>query len=527
MRGRLPRQALPMLAAAALLLPAIIVLSLWFGNLQSQQRQDVERDALGSARQILALADAETMANRRILRLVAASPAMRDMAELDEVLERLVRNNRGWTAMAVRDPRSGKILLERADEPGMAALRPLPRLLPSDTGVEGVFADGRHCPCVVMHAMVPGRPSHVLTLYVSPQRYQDILERNTAGTALTGLFDGSGRFAGRSIDFTKRVGTPGTPYVLRAIRRGGEGFYRGVTWEGLENYTAYVASPDTGWSAHVAVDSAEIDGPRSWANVAIAIAILAALVLAAGLMFYAANETRARRRDEDRLIAMQKAEAISRFTGTTVHDFRNILAVVEAGVRLIERHTEEPQTLARAGAIHDAVVRGKRLVNQLLSFVKGDGAEVRALDLEGILSGVDALLGQSLGNGIEFSWIVADDARFARANADQLELALLNLATNARDAMNGKGEFAIEVTRDGEMAAIAARDTGPGIPAHLRERIFEAFYSTKRDGEGTGLGLAQVAGAARQAGGRVVLREVPGSGACFVIYLPLAEVPES
>jgi two-component system, NtrC family, sensor kinase len=89
--------------------------------------------------------------------------------------------------------------------------------------------------------------------------------------------------------------------------------------------------------------------------------------------------------------------------------------------------------------------------------------------------------------------------------------------------MDGSGTFFVDVTREGDAVAIAACDTGPGVPTALRERIFEAFYSTKGDGKGTGLGLAQVAGAARQAGGRVELKDSPEGGACFVIYLPRAE----
>ena len=135
------------------------------------------------------------------------------------------------------------------------------------------------------------------------------------------------------------------------------------------------------------------------------------------------------------------------------------------------------------------------------------------------------MLAGSLGSGIAYKWSVADDARHARGNADQIELALLNLAINARDAMDGKGTFTIEVTREGETVAVAACDDGPGVPPALRSRIFDAFYSTKGDGKGTGLGLAQVAGAARQAGGTVELKEAAGGGACFVIYLPAEEPP--
>jgi signal transduction histidine kinase len=223
---------------------------------------------------------------------------------------------------------------------------------------------------------------------------------------------------------------------------------------------------------------------------------------------------------------MQKAEAISRFTGTMTHDFRNILSVIDAGVRLILRHTEEELTVKRANAIGEAVERGNRLINQLLSFVRGDGAQVTALDLTALIGGADDLLERSLGDGIAFTWHVDEDARYATGNADQIELALLNLAINARDAMDGSGEFSIVATRADDMCEIRACDNGPGVPSALRGRIFETFYSTKGTGKGTGLGLAQVAGAARQAGGKVALREREGGGACFVICLPFGTPPD-
>jgi signal transduction histidine kinase len=307
--------------------------------------------------------------------------------------------------------------------------------------------------------------------------------------------------------------------------RGGAGFYSGVTLEGVENYTAFAKSPVTGWSGHVAVERSAIDNPRSWANAGVAAAVLAALALAAGLLFYAAYETRRRRVEEHRLLGMQKAEAISRFTGMMAHDFRNILAVIDAGVRLITRHTGEPDTAKKAEAIGTAVEKGKRLINQLLSFVRGDGAAVEQVDLKRCLDEFAELLARSLGDSIALHWSVAEDARDVCVNPDQLELALLNLAINARDAMDGTGEFSIHATRHEDLAEIAVCDSGPGVPAALRERIFDAFYSTKGDGKGTGLGLAQVAGAVRQAGGRVEIRDNPAGGACFAIYLPLANLP--
>lgn len=523
----IPRQTLPMLAAAALLLVAITVLAVWFNAQQDEQRRNVERDALDHARQVVMLADSEANASGRILSLLSTSPAMADNAQLAAAFKRQLTRNPGWRALVLRDAKSGQVLLELPDDDRsrQQPLRALPAAAITATRAEGVFRDGRFCPCVIVHAPVPGS-SRVLTLYMDPKLFQDMLPRQKV-RGLVAVVDDHGRFLGRSLHFADRVGLPGSVYLRRAVAVGGEGFYPGVTLEGRPNYTAYYTSPQTGWSGHVAVDSSEIDNPRGWANASVVMAILAALVLSVGLSFYAVYETRRRRLEEARLVGMQKAEAISRFTGTMAHDFRNILSVIDACVRLIVRNTDDEQTAKRAQSIDDAVERGNRLVNQLLSFVRGDGAEVGPLDLRKCIGSADELLERSLGEGIVFRWTVDEDARHVRVNADQFELALLNLAINARDAMEGRGEFTLTVTREDAFAAIAACDTGPGVPAHLRERIFEAFYSTKGDGKGTGLGLAQVAGAARQAGGRVELKDSPAGGACFVIYLPLEDASAS
>ena len=529
--GRLARQSLPMFAAAALLLAAIVALAVWFQAQQQSQAHEVEGRTLETARQTLALADAEVTADARILEVLAGSQILLwgDIPSYRTRVARVLDENPDWTALMVRDTAAGgKTVMEvgRAAGDPAAALPPLPQAFSKGTLVEGVVRNGRYCPCVVVDAAAPAPAHYALTLFIKPDTFQRILLAHAPPPTISGLADRQGEFVARYPSFEERVGRPGSTFLRQAVARGGEGLYPAVTLEGYRNYTAFTTSPVTGWSAHIAIAPSRIDTPRTFATASAATAILAAMLLAAGLLLFAIYEMRRRRREETRMIGMQKAEAISRFTGTMAHDFRNILSVIDAGVRLIVRHTEEEATTKRATAIGDAVARGNRLVNQLLSFVRGDGAEVQALDLALCIGGADELLAGSLGEGIEFTWHVEDDARHACANADQFELALLNLAINARDAMDGTGRFTLNVTRDGEWAAVKACDSGPGVPPELRERIFEAFYSTKGDGKGTGLGLAQVAGAARQAGGRVELSENEGGGACFTLYLPRADGSE-
>lgn len=529
-RGRLSRQSLPLFAASVLLLAAVIAAAIWFNNVQHQRRGEVENEALESARQVVALADAEVLANRRMLTLMAGSPGARagDVDRSRQFFELSLAENPDWRGLLLRET-DGTVLLERNGQPEAAPdTRPL-RALPTDpkahVGVEGVVREGRYCPCVVIHMPVVGWPDRVMTLFLSPDRFNQILATETEDGSLGGLGDRDGRFVGRTLDYAARVGTPGSNYFQRASREGGEGFYESISLEGRNLYTAHSTSPLTGWSAHVAVRAEAIQGFRQRSTMAVMAAIVASVLLAAGLILFAGTEMRRRAREQERLLEMQKAEAISRFTGTVVHDFRNILAVIDAGTRLILRESAGRGIESHAKAMQDAVERGNRLINQLLSFVRGETAEVGTIDLKKLITGADELIARSLGDGVTFSWNVAEAARYVRGNADQLELALLNLAINARDAMDGEGVFAIDAELRNDVVAIVASDTGPGVPAELRERIFEAFYSTKPEGKGTGLGLAQVAGAARQAGGQVVLDAAPSGGARIAILLPRAEAP--
>lgn len=517
-----------MLAAVALLLPAIIALGIWVNAQQDAQRADTERAALDAARKVIALADAELSANQRVLGVMASSPTLiaGEYGTYASRTERLVKDGPDWKGMVVRDRATGAVLMEISKTPEVpaGALAPLGA---APWPVEGIVRQGRYCPCVVLNVPVGEGGQRIMTLFMAPDPFQRILRENAPPSAVSALVDRDAEFVGRTLNYESRVASPGSVSLRRAVARGGEGIYEGVTLEGIENYSAYATSAETGWSAHLAIGVANLDSPRTWGNAAIGLAILAALVLAAGLIFYAAYETRRRRGEEVRLLEMQKAEAIGQFTGTVVHDFRNILAVIEAGLNLLARQRSPDQREKTLREVRDTLARGERLTNQLLSFVRGDGAEIRTLDLEQVLESIEELLRRSLGDDIDFAWKVAGDARYARANADQLELALFNLAINARDALAGPGRFMITTERDRDRVVIAVSDNGPGIPPHRREDVFALYYSTKPAGKGTGLGLAQVAGAMRQAEGRVKVVDNPGGGARFLISLKAGTGPDA
>ena len=531
--GWVPRQSLLLLIACALILPTIGAIAVGFATAQSERRALFEGNALATARQMIDVADAEASADLRILHIMGFSQVLstRDWPATAKLSKVALEANPSWKALVIRDAKTGELFMEVGDDDAVGDLRPLPKHLPDRGIAEGAFNLGRHCPCVILHRKPAQSPDLVLSLFVAPEKFQHVLMARIKPGAVAAIVDREGKFLARSLNFRKRVGTPATIFVRQAIKRGVEGVYEGRTFEGrtfegLENYSAFSTSPLTGWSAHVAIDRTSIDGPQSRSAWAIVLALSAALLLAMALVFYAAHDARLRRRDHEKILKLQKSEVIAQFTSIVVHDMRNLLAASYAGLGLIEKRTTESETRQNVERVREVVRRGEKLINRLLSFARTGSQEIGTVDLSQLLEGVEDLLRQILGEGIALSWSISPDARRVRGNADQLELALINLAKNARDAMDDKGAFSIVVSRAGNMAQILVADDGPGVPAEIVGQAFDAFFTTKVSGAGTGLGLAQVAGTVRQAGGQISLERNAGGGARFRILLPLARQGE-
>jgi signal transduction histidine kinase len=519
-RDKLPRQSLMLLLACALILPAILALAVGFSQTQKARQRSIENEALTTAHGVMDRTDLVLKSDFRILKLIESTEvfAAQDWAAVEGLSQSIARELSQWRGVTVRDARNGELVFSSPRDTAVDVLRPLPATIPVGGMVEGVYRSGSYCPCVVLHMRARGQPNLVLSAYVDPAVFQEILEGRVEGPDTAAVVDAKGNFVARTRDAARRLGTPATVYVRRAAAKGGDGLYQGRTYEGLENFSGYTTSSLTGWSTHVAVDRSRIDGPRARATAAVATALAAALVLAVVLLIYAANDARVRKRDEKIMLELQKTEAVGQFTSIVVHDFRNLLAVTLSGLSQISRRTTDPDIERIAQAVRDAIARGNKLVNQLLHFARHDVLEVREVDLDQLLGGMDELLRTSLGDGVRLEWSIAEDARKVVANSDQLELALLNLAANARDAMEGKGELLIESCRDDRFIRLDVCDSGPGVPPHLRTRVFDAFFTTK-DRTGTGLGLAQVAGAVQLAGGWIEIDNRPEGGARFKLYL--------
>ncbi|NYH15121.1 ATP-binding protein [Paraburkholderia bryophila] len=232
------------------------------------------------------------------------------------------------------------------------------------------------------------------------------------------------------------------------------------------------------------------------------------------------------------LVQSQKMEALGQLTGGIAHDFNNLLNVIMVNAELIARVSSDERIRGMAATVKRATERGAKLTGQLLTFSRNSNLDLKAVDVVALLQGMRDIITVSLGSSIRYANEIEGEEMWTEADANQLELAILNLAINARDAMPGGGQLSIRVKQrtapdetlaDGRYVVLEVIDSGSGVPADVVSRVFDPFFTTKPIGKGTGLGLSQVYGIARQAGGTARLFSEEGAGTTVEIWLPLRE----
>lgn len=232
------------------------------------------------------------------------------------------------------------------------------------------------------------------------------------------------------------------------------------------------------------------------------------------------------------LVQSQKMEALGQLTGGIAHDFNNLLNVIMVNAELIARVSDDERVRTMAATAKRATERGAKLTGQLLTFSRTSNFDLKAVDVVALLQGMRDIITVSLGSTIQFITQFDAEELWTEADANQLELAILNLAINARDAMPGGGSLTVRVGRrmapdptlaDGQYVVAEFSDTGSGIPADVISRVFDPFFTTKPIGKGTGLGLSQVYGIARQTGGAARVESEEGHGTTVRLWLPMRE----
>ena len=255
------------------------------------------------------------------------------------------------------------------------------------------------------------------------------------------------------------------------------------------------------------------------------------------LDIFAENVTE-KKRLEAELGQAQRMQAIGQLAGGVAHDFNNLLTVILGQVDLLIANPEDVASGIRLGEIRNAADRAASLTRQLLAFSRRQVLQSRTVNLNEVIGPLMRILRRLIRENVELDFQAAPDLGSVRADSNELERVLVNLAVNAQDAMPQGGRLTIETAnadvaedlRDrpddlipGKYVRILVRDTGHGMDRETQRRAFEPFFTTKQPNEGTGLGLSVVYGVVRQSGGYIHLESAPGAGSTFRIYLPRVE----
>ena len=321
----------------------------------------------------------------------------------------------------------------------------------------------------------------------------------------------------------------GADFTVEARMRRHDGTYR---WHRIHNRPVRIGGEIAFWVG-TAVDIDDMRGAN---------ALLERRVTERTAELKAANRGLAaqieeRERAEAQLRQAQRIEAVGQLTSGVAHDFNNLLTAVIGNLELLEtrlgdRDERAAQFVAAAQA---AAERGARLTAQLLAFSRQQRLTPEPVDINRTVANVRTLLHSTIGATIRIETVLSETLWPALADASQIELVLLNLAINARDAMPLGGAITIETANmrrgppqraeeppPGDYVVVSVADSGTGIPAEILDRVFDPFFTTKEVGKGSGLGLSQVLGVAQQLGGGVGVDTRPGEGTTIKVYLPRA-----
>ena len=259
-----------------------------------------------------------------------------------------------------------------------------------------------------------------------------------------------------------------------------------------------------------------------------------------GLVFAIGRDISDQRRMEELLRQSQKMEAVGQLTGGIAHDFNNLLTGIMGSLDLMRRRIaigRYDQIERFMEAASGSASRAAALTHRLLAFSRRQSLDPRAIDVNELVASMGSLLSSTVGENIRLETRLAPGLALARADANQLESALLNLVINSRDAMPGGGRLTIETSetiiqaaetaepgplQPGAYVVLCVTDTGMGMTQDVLAKVFDPFYTTKPIGQGTGLGLSMIYGFAQQSGGHVGIDSRPGEGASVKLYLPVA-----
>jgi signal transduction histidine kinase/ActR/RegA family two-component response regulator len=379
-----------------------------------------------------------------------------------------------------------------------------------------------------------GRIVSVVSAVISPAAVFDVLQANGLPRDWAAwVTDGSGNLVTASMVEPGLLAQPAEKYARLSEGRA-PGFNTAVLTSGSAFETLASKVEGTDWTVYVGMPLSEFgNAARTGVLLMVGVGSLA-LLLSLAAVFLFLREMRARRHDEEELASWQRLDALGKLTGGIAHDINNLLMVFQAGAETIQRRRHDERRVDQVlEGMKQAVARGQSLTHRLLQFSRRSNHDAETVSLyERSLSLTD-MLRQAAQDKVQLVTRIEPELWPVTVDLSALETALINLVTNARQAMPDGGSVTVTARNVPELSAeglklsgpgvaLAISDEGEGIAPDILRRVFEPFFTTKTDGA-PGLGLSQVYSLAVRSGGTVTVSSVPGRGSAFTIYLPRAK----
>ncbi|MFN3619573.1 ATP-binding protein, partial [Sphingorhabdus sp.] len=523
---------------AGLLIPLLIYALIAITLAYRDDEFAAEAATLSRAQQISEAIDARLHSIEAVMLAVSVLPTVQEekWAEAKTAISAVTNQNPDWENVIIRQLANDQQILEilpkgpaQLDEDTLklAAKEPLNKIRLSNM----IFsADGKPYIHAIMKFRTVSRNEYVLEVVLSPLMIQQVLMSKAPREGVSAVVDRRGMFVARTLDWEKRIGKPSTTFVRDAISKGNEGVYRGVTWEGMENYTAFFTSPQSNLSTHLAVTAALIDNRKLGGRLAAGLIALLTVALAAAVMVLTLRFASARRAAAARIEHAQRLEAVGQLTGGIAHDFNNMLAIVISSLDLAKRRLARGDSDVERfiDSAIDGAGRAADLTRRLLAFSRKQPLSPTTVDVNAVIKDSVEILHRTLPANISVSVSLAEDIGPVFVDRNQLENVLINLVVNARDAILDSGVIKISSEmrwRDDGSAwvALIVTDTGRGMSPDVAARAFEPFFTTKPIGKGTGLGLSQINGFVIQSGGEISIDSSVGEGTTVTVLLPQYE----
>ena len=373
-----------------------------------------------------------------------------------------------------------------------------------------------------------GRFEGIAVAAVQPQYFETLFQRmGLERLDLITLYHRDGVLVARYPDDGSYIGQSFAEYPLFTTHLPARAAGSYITDSGLLSYeriVSYRAVENAPMVVALARSTRSVLAGWRRAAISAALAMAGLAVLLGALVVQFRRQQEMQERGRQRLVQAQKLEALGHLTGGIAHDFGNLLGIIATNLHLLERRPLDDASREAVALAKRAAAHGTDLTERLRSFAKRRPLHVASADLNARLREASGLLRQAAGSEIDVELALARPLSSCLLDETELEVALVNLVANAKDAMEGKGRIVLRTSESRDWVCVSVADTGSGMPEEVLSRVPEPYYTTKGEA-GTGLGLAQVYGFMQQIGGDVRIHSRPGAGTTVELLFPKARIP--